>query len=157
VYVKKSLGSVIGRRNRLPHLDKASSYSTVGQAVSPVERLFTHTGRELTVQRTPILTDERINDAHAGVREIRTVSRGDCQAVDGRRRRDEAIFDRHGFPGSAKTGQRLRPFQAGIRVPGQKVETPNSRIEPAFESSPLLPLGRMRIPGGTWPRSEHRL
>jgi hypothetical protein len=37
---EKSLGSVIGRRNRLPNHDKASSYRTVGQAVSPVERLF---------------------------------------------------------------------------------------------------------------------
>jgi hypothetical protein len=34
---------VIGRRNRLPHHDKASSYRTVGQAVSPVELLFTQT------------------------------------------------------------------------------------------------------------------
>jgi hypothetical protein len=40
---EKSLGSVIGRRNRLPHHDKASSYNMVGQAVSPVERLFTQT------------------------------------------------------------------------------------------------------------------
>jgi hypothetical protein len=41
--VKSRLGFVIGRRNRLPHHDKASIYSTVGQAVSPVERLFTQT------------------------------------------------------------------------------------------------------------------
>jgi hypothetical protein len=34
---------VIGRRNRLPHHDKASSYNMVGQAVSPVERLSTQT------------------------------------------------------------------------------------------------------------------
>ena len=40
---EKSPGSGIGRRNRLPHHDKPSSYTTVGQAVSPVERLFTQT------------------------------------------------------------------------------------------------------------------
>src|SRR5277367_68835 len=40
---EKSLGSAIGRRNRLPHHCKPSSYRTVGQAVSPVERLFTQT------------------------------------------------------------------------------------------------------------------
>jgi hypothetical protein len=28
---EKSLGSVIGRRNRLPHHDKASNYGTVGR------------------------------------------------------------------------------------------------------------------------------
>jgi hypothetical protein len=31
---ERSLGCVIGRRNRLPHHDRASSYKTVGQAVS---------------------------------------------------------------------------------------------------------------------------
>ena len=41
---EKSLGSAIGRRNRLPHQGKPSSYRTVGQAVSPVERLFTGAG-----------------------------------------------------------------------------------------------------------------
>jgi hypothetical protein len=40
---EKWLGSAIGRRNRLPHHGKPSSYRTVGQAVSPVERLFTQT------------------------------------------------------------------------------------------------------------------
>lgn len=49
--------------------------------------------------------NERIDDAHAGVHEIRTVSRGDRQTVDGRRRRDEAILDRHGLPDSPKTSQ----------------------------------------------------
>ncbi len=37
---KKSLQATIGRRNRLPHQSMLSSYSKVGQALSPVERLF---------------------------------------------------------------------------------------------------------------------
>src|ERR1035438_235800 len=37
---KKSLEALNGRRNRLPHLNKSSSYREVGQALSPVERLF---------------------------------------------------------------------------------------------------------------------
>ena len=44
---KKSLQAELGRRNRLPHQSKSSSYSKVGQALSPVERLpqpVTHGG-----------------------------------------------------------------------------------------------------------------
>ena len=52
---EKSMGSAIGRRNRLPHHCKPSSYRTVGQAVSPVERLFTQTlthGAEMPTSRS---------------------------------------------------------------------------------------------------------
>jgi hypothetical protein len=38
--LKKSLKPSIGRRNRLPHHSTSSSYRPVGQALSPVERLF---------------------------------------------------------------------------------------------------------------------
>jgi hypothetical protein len=65
---EKSPGSAIGRRNRPPHHGKPSSYRPVGQAVSPVERLFTQTltpgviapSRELllqTMQTLDINTD----------------------------------------------------------------------------------------------------
>src|SRR5271167_3634221 len=49
---EKSLRSAIGRRNRLPHHSKSSSYRTVGHAVSPVERRFTQT-RQLGVIVVP--------------------------------------------------------------------------------------------------------
>ena len=42
---KKSLQAAIGRRNRLPHQSKSSSYGKVGQALSPVERLFRNLSR----------------------------------------------------------------------------------------------------------------
>jgi hypothetical protein len=38
--LKKSLNRPLGRRNRLPHHSKSGSSSQVGQALSPVERLF---------------------------------------------------------------------------------------------------------------------
>jgi len=89
---------------------------------------------------------ERIDDAHAGLDEISTISRGDSQTVDQRRRRDEAIFDRHGFPGCAETRQQFRPFHAGVRVPGQTVETSDARVEPALQSGPLPSLGKNQNP-----------
>src|SRR5256885_2078618 len=91
-------------------------------------------------------TNERIDHAHASVYEINTVSRGDRQTVDGRRRRDEAILNRHGFPGCTKTRQQFRPFQARVRVPGQTMETPGSRVEPAFQGCTLPSLGKDENP-----------
>ncbi len=44
---------------------------------------------------------ERTDDAHARVYEIGAVSGRERQAVGDRCCRDEAVFDRHGFPGSA--------------------------------------------------------
>jgi hypothetical protein len=37
---EKALGSAIGRRNRLPHHGKPNAYRTVGQALSPVNSLW---------------------------------------------------------------------------------------------------------------------
>ena len=90
--------------------------------------------------------NERIDDTHAGVHEISTISRGDRQAVDGRRRCDEAILDRHSLPGCAKTRQQFRPYQARVRIPGETVETPDSRVEPAFQGSPLPSPGKDEDP-----------
>jgi hypothetical protein len=56
-------------------------------------------------------TAERIDDGHAGVDEIATVSRGDSQTADGRRRRDEAILDRQIVPGCRRTSRPFRSFQ----------------------------------------------
>jgi hypothetical protein len=81
-------------------------------------------------------TNERIDDVHAGVHEISTVSRGDRQTVDDRSRRDEAILNRHSFPGCPKTRQQFRPFQSRVRIPGKTVETPDPRVEPAFQGGP---------------------
>ena len=91
-------------------------------------------------------TNEWIDDAHAGVLEISTISRDDRQTVDERRRRDEAILDRHGFPGRAKTRQQFRPFQPRVRVPGKTMETPDPRVEPAFQGGPLPSLGKDENP-----------
>ena len=91
-------------------------------------------------------TNERIYDAHASIHEIRTVSRGDCQTVDGRRRRDKAVLDRHGFPPCAKTRQQFRPFQPRVRVPRKTVETPDPRVEPAFQGGPLPSLRKDQNP-----------
>ena len=91
-------------------------------------------------------TNERIDDAHVGVDEISTISRGDRQTVDDRSRRDEAILDRHGFPGCAKTRQQFRPFQPRVRVPGKTVKTPGPRVEPAFQGGPLPSLGKDENP-----------
>ena len=64
-------------------------------------------------------TNEWIDDTHASVDEISTISRGNRQTVDEGRRRDEAILDWHGFPRGAKTRQQFRPFQPRVRVPGK--------------------------------------
>src|ERR1019366_5003160 len=82
-------------------------------------------------------TNEWIDDTHASVHEISTISRGNRQTVDERRGRDEAILDWHGCPGCAKTRQQFRPFQPGLRVPGETVENPDPRVEPTFQSGPL--------------------
>lgn len=74
-------------------------------------------------------SNERIDDAHASVHEIGTVSRDDRQTVDYRRRRDEAILEWHGFPGSAKPRQQFRPFQTRVHVSRQAVETTAPRVE----------------------------
>src|ERR1017187_4111916 len=91
-------------------------------------------------------TNEWIDDTHAGVHEIRTISRGNRQTVDERRRRDEAILDWHGFPGCAKTRQQFRPFQPRVRVPGKTVQNPYPRVEPTFQGGPLPPLGKDENP-----------
>ena len=91
-------------------------------------------------------TNEWIDDTHAGVHEISTISRGNRQTVDERRRRDEAILDWHGFPGCAKTRQQFCPFQPGVRVPGKTVENPDPRVEPTFQGDPLPSLGKDEKP-----------
>jgi len=91
-------------------------------------------------------TAEWVDDAHASVHEISTISRGNRQTVHEGRRRDEAILDWHGFPGCAKTRQQFRPFQPRVRVPGKAVEKPNSRVEPAFQGGPLPPPGKDENP-----------
>lgn len=60
--------------------------------------------------------------------------------MNGRGGRDEAVFDRHGFPGSPKPSEQFRPFKTCIRVPRQALETPNSCLKPAFEGSPFSSL-----------------
>ena len=96
--------------------------------------------------------NKRIDDTHANVHEIGTISRGDRQTMDQRSRRDEAVLDRHGFPGCSKTRQQFRPFQPRVRVPGKTLETPGPCVEPAFQGSRFLPLGRMRILNRSSPR-----
>jgi hypothetical protein len=49
-------------------------------------------------------TNEGIDDGYASVHQVRTVSRGNRETMDGRRGRDEAILDRHGFSRFAKAG-----------------------------------------------------
>lgn len=66
--------------------------------------------------------------------------------MDERRRRDEAIFDRHGFPGCTKVRQQFCPLQAGLGVPGQTLETPDPRVEPTFQRSPLASPGKEQNP-----------
>ena len=100
--------------------------------------------------------NERIDDTHAGVHEISTISRGDRQAVDGRRRCDEAILDRHSLPGCAKTRQQFRPAQAGVRVPGQTVEPADARVEPAFQCRPLSSPGKDQNPESQF-AGNHRI
>jgi len=51
------------------------------------------------------LTHKRIDDAYASIHEIGTVPRGDREVMNGCGCRDEAIFDRHGFPGSPQPRQ----------------------------------------------------
>jgi hypothetical protein len=91
-------------------------------------------------------TNEWIDDTHTSVREINTISRGNCETVNQRGRRDEAILDWHVFPGCAKTREEFRPFQPGLRIPGKTVESPGSRVEPAFQGSPLLSIGQNENP-----------
>jgi len=91
-------------------------------------------------------TDEWIDNTHAGVHEISTISRGDRQTVDDRSRRDEAILDRHGFSGCAKARQQFRPLQPRVRVPGKTVETPDPRVEPAFQGSSVPSLRKDENP-----------
>jgi hypothetical protein len=91
-------------------------------------------------------TNEWIDDTHAGVHEIGSISRGNRQTVDERRRRDEAILDWHGFPGCAKTRQQFRPFQPRVRVPGKTVENPDPRVEPTFQGGTLPSLGKDENP-----------
>ena len=71
-------------------------------------------------------TGEGIDNLNASLRKVDEVSRYDRQTVSNRGRRDEAVLDRHGFPGFAEMGQQFRPFQAGVRIPGKTVETPDS-------------------------------
>jgi len=89
-----------------------------------------------------ISTDKRVDNTYAGVHEIGTIPRGDRELMNGCGGRDEAIFDRHGFPGFPKPRKQLRPFQSCARVPRQAVETPNSCVEPAFQCSPLSSPGK---------------
>jgi len=90
--------------------------------------------------------DKRIDDAHAGLREISAVPGGDRQAVDDRRRSNEAILDRHSPSRCAKTRKQFRPLEARVCVPRQTVKTPDPGVEPALQGSPLLPLGKNENP-----------
>jgi hypothetical protein len=99
-------------------------------------------------------SSERIDDAHASVYEISTVSRDHRQTVDDRRRRDEAILDWHGFPGCAKPRQQFRPFQSRVRIPGQTVKTPDPRVEPAFQGGPLPSFGKDENPESQFAKND---
>ena len=83
---------------------------------------------------------------HAGVPEVSTVSRNDGQTVNGRGRRNEAILNRHGFPGCTKTRQQFCPLQARVQVPGQAVNTLDPFVEPPFQRSTLLAPGKDKYP-----------
>ena len=87
-------------------------------------------------------TSEGIDNLHIGLREIDAVARSDGEAMNNRRRCDEAVFNRHTFAGFAKTRQQFRPFQSTVDIPGKTVETPGSCIEPAFQRCPLLSFGK---------------
>jgi hypothetical protein len=82
-------------------------------------------------------TGEWINDSNTGIREIITVSGCDRKIVNDGRRRDEAIFDRHGLSVRAKARQQFRPFQTRVPIPGQTTETRNPSAEPAFQCCSL--------------------
>ncbi len=85
---------------------------------------------------------EWINDSDSGVHKISAVSRGDRQAVNHGRCRDQAILNRHRFPGCPKARQQFRPFQTGIRIPRQTMEMPDPRVEPAFQARSLCSFGQ---------------
>jgi hypothetical protein len=70
-------------------------------------------------------------------------------------------LDRHRLSGCAKTRRLCGPFQARVRIPGQTVQTPDSRVEPVFQGRLPPPLGKHENPeselagndavdGGVW-------
>src|SRR5215472_7395484 len=71
---------------------------------------------------------------------------GNSQTVDQRRRCYKTIFDRHGLAGCAKTSQQLRPSQSSVRSPIQTRQTPDARVEPAFQGGALPSLGKDEDP-----------
>ena len=52
---------------------------------------------------------KRSDDPYAGIYEIGTIPRGDCEAMNGSGRRDEAIFNRHRFTACLKPREHVKP------------------------------------------------
>ena len=78
-----------------------------------------------------------MDDTHAGVQEISTISRGDSQTVDKRSGR-----------------QQFRPFKPGLRVPGETVEPSDTFIEPAFQRCSLSSAGQDENPEWQFARNH---
>ena len=127
---------------RFEHLGvQAAKVRKVSKVGSQVPKL--QSGFDLRHERG-CSADEWIDDADTGIHEITTVSRRDCQSVNDRRCRDEAILNRHGFPGCPKTRQQFRPLQTCLGVPRHTVKTAGPCVEPAFQRCPLPALGKDR-------------
>ena len=81
------------------------------------------------------------------------VARDDGQAVDEGGGGDQAVFDRHGAPGGAKTCEQLRPPQARFRFPRQTMKSLNAGVEPAARAwRASCPCATERMPKRTSPR-----
>src|SRR5262245_3106493 len=85
-----------------------------------------------------LFDDERIDDLHAGLFEIRPVTCRDDQAVHESACGDEAVLDRHRASGCPERGQQFRPARAEDGFTRQAVQAPDALIEPTLEPRTAL-------------------
>src|SRR6516165_10637477 len=77
---------------------------------------------------------EWVDESDAGLIEVGAGARDNDQAVDQSGGGDQAVFDRHGAPCSAKICEQLCPPHACFRFPRQAMKPLNARVEPPLET-----------------------
>src|SRR6516162_10513909 len=87
---------------------------------------------------------EWVDEADAGLIEVGAVARDNDQAVDQSGGGDQAVFDRHGAPCSAKICEQLCPPHACFCFPRQAMKPLNARVEPPLETGAPFPLAQQQ-------------
>ena len=95
---------------------------------------------------------KRIDDLDSYGLEIAPVSGHHRQPVNESRRRDQAVFDRHGPAHGAEVSQKPSPTQPGGRFPRKAVNALDAVLNQRSRRARRFPAGRRKMPKRISPR-----